>query len=250
MIYSHQIKHNIDPNKEDPKTSTILGTLLAYPDTEIWTILYNAISEKKQLMKDVGSLKYYEFWPKWDKEGTLNSSYVEPDLFLSFDKLDVIIEAKRSENNGQYEDEWWRELRYYHNEYNPKVNPILISVGGNSNSKIEELDIDQFGIHKVYKCSWLSLLLSVMEKREQFSREHQSHFVRLSDMLIMGFNMHNVMFFKWMDSIVFRDIRPDSFSVINGFFKSKKNRINWYSPLFNKPIQVNSIHKLQKYFNE
>jgi LPXTG-motif cell wall-anchored protein len=41
-----------------------------------------------------GRLLSFDFWPHWDKTGTDNTNYVEPDLFIKFDEFDVIIEAK------------------------------------------------------------------------------------------------------------------------------------------------------------
>lgn len=224
MIYSYLIKHNVKPHQEDPKTSTIFGTLLAFPDDIVWEIIYNAIAESERtgLLKEVGKLSSYEFWPQWDSSGTTNDKYVEPDLFLRFEKLDVIIEAKRSDNSGQYPKEWERELRAYHNKYNENRKPILIAVGGNKTAKTEDI-LTKGDKHKVYKCSWLSLLSSVVNKQDQLSSQQESHLIRLCDTMRNGFYMHNVLYFKWMDSIEpWNTIQSDSISCIRNYFKTNR----------------------------
>lgn len=49
MIFSYNIKHNIDPKLEDAKTSTIFENLLNFPDELLWQVLYNAIYDNKSI---------------------------------------------------------------------------------------------------------------------------------------------------------------------------------------------------------
>jgi len=246
MIHSYCIKHNIDPHKEDSKTSTIFGALLAFPDKMIWEILYNSISEKASLLKNVGTLKEYEFWPKWDNTGTSNSQYVEPDLFLRFEHLDIVVEAKRSEKGGQYKEEWQNELRAYHNEYEHHHKPVLMAIGGNDRMQKEEIMVKDFGTHSVYKCSWLSLLASVMKARDELDGIGHPQISRLCDILIMGFRMHNVQYFRWIDDMKFTHINPVSHITMNKFFN---NAQFGFHTLPNTVISIKSIKTINSFFN-
>ena len=93
MIYSLLHKHDLDITHEDTITSTIIGTLLHLPDQLLWKILREACHTGSVLPKNPGELRAYEFWPKWDAYGTLNTNYVEPDVFLRFSEVDQIGRA-------------------------------------------------------------------------------------------------------------------------------------------------------------
>ena len=178
MIYS--TLHNKNTN-EDPKTSVVFGNLMLLPDNVFWEILKSAASNKGILPEDAGLLADdYEFWPKWNpnsKYDTGNSNYVEPDVFFRFGNLDVIVEAKYSDNGGQYREEWEREFEAYLNEFeDDKKNVVLLAVGGNRTFEREpELII---GKHKcpVVKYSWEKLLNAVLafEKKELSIIEDES----------------------------------------------------------------------------
>lgn len=185
MIYSTH--HNKNTN-EDPKTSIVFENLMLLPDNVFWNILKASAANKGILPEDAGLMAdNFYFWPKWNpnsKYDTGNSNYVEPDVFLRFYNLDVIIEAKYSDNEGQYREEWEREFKAYLNEFesdNKKV--ILFAVGGNSTFQ-QEPDI----IVSEYKCpivkySWYSLLAAVLDFEKEtllnIENENQSSMKRI-----------------------------------------------------------------------
>ncbi len=70
-----------------------------------WKILKQAVFTNI-LPEEPGTRYCYEFWPRWDPRKTGNTSYVEPDVFIRFRDFDIIIEAKRHENNQQYRTQW------------------------------------------------------------------------------------------------------------------------------------------------
>ncbi len=170
MLYSSQINKNTN---EDPKTSTVFGNLMLLPDHVFWDILKSAAANKGILPDDAGLMSDgFSFWPQWDpnsKYDTGNSNYVEPDVFFRFDNIDVIVEAKYSDNSGQYRAEWEREFMAYLNEYeDDKKNVVLLAVGGNPTFEREPvIRVDKYKC-PIVKFSWVSLLSAVLafEKNE------------------------------------------------------------------------------------
>ena len=197
MIYSLLHKHDLDITHEDTITSTIIGTLLHLPDQLLWKILREACHTGSVLPKNPGELRAYEFWPKWDAYGTLNTNYVEPDVFLRFSEVDLIIEAKRSDDGGQYREEWERELVGYENEYgSSKVPVILISIGGNgSNTTSETLRINRHG-RTVVKCSWVGLYEALAAEQEKLSGSNR----RVVESLMLSCDQLGIRSYQWLDA--------------------------------------------------
>ena len=202
MLYSSQINKN---TTEDPKTLVVFGDLMLLPDLVLWNILKRAAANKGILPEDAGLMadKVF-FWPKWDpnsKYDTGNSKYVEPDVFFRFDNIDVIVEAKYSDSQGQYREEWEREFKAYLNEFeDDKTSAVLLAVGGNPT--FEREPAIKVGNRKcpIVKYSWVSLLNAVLafEKNELsiIQDEKQSSMKRLirkieSDFQDIGIHKYN-----------------------------------------------------------
>ena len=175
MIYSTQ--HNKNTN-EDPKTSDVFENLMLLPDNVFWSILKMAASNKGVLPDEAGLMSGgFLFWPKWDpsvKYDTGNSNYVEPDVFFRFEFIDVIVEAKYSDNVGQYRGEWEREFKAYLNEFEEdKKDVVLLAVGGNPTFDREPAIKVGKRSCPIVKYSWVSLLNAVLayEKQELSSIE-------------------------------------------------------------------------------
>ncbi len=194
MIYSTQ--HNKNTN-EDPKTSIVFENLMLLPDIVFWDILRASASSNRDVLPEDAGLMVgdFSFWPKWNpnsKYDTGNSNYVEPDVFFRFANIDVIIEAKYSDNRGQSREEWEREFKAYLNEFeSDKKKVVLLAVGGNPTFQPEpDLKVDK---HKcpIVKYSWVSLLNSVLsfEKNELSSIEDemQSSMKRIIRNIELGF---------------------------------------------------------------
>lgn len=185
----HSTLYNKNTN-EDPKTSTIFEHLLLLPDNILWSLLRNSSrTYKQELPEDIGYLEKFEFWPKWDPNNTSNSTYVEPDIFIRFNLLDIIVEAKYQDGAGQYREEWIREIQAYYNEYSSdKKQVILLSVGGNSDYKSEIINSC-----KILKINWIDLLDSVIKLKESCHKTalsyDKSSLLRLLDLTIEGFHI-------------------------------------------------------------
>ena len=86
----HSTIYNKNTN-EDPKTSTIFEHLVLLPDNIFYSVIYKSIRTfKNEIPKEAGTLESFEFWPKWNPENTINSNYVEPDVFIRFKNFDLI----------------------------------------------------------------------------------------------------------------------------------------------------------------
>lgn len=250
----HSTFHHLETN-EDPKTSTIFENLLLFPDNIFWQILYMSCAYNKVLPKAAGRLVEYHFWPHWDPTDTGNISYVEPDVFFRFEEFDLIIEAKYSDDKGQYMEEWAREFKAYLNEYGEEKHAVfIIAVGGSSNMKNETVTIEERGC-LVLKCNWLSLLATVSQYKEELNNNKFIDFngsaqKRIAENLILGFNLHGVYDFKWLESMRHKKsmISEESLNCLtNSFFiRPKENKYSFkdLSPCF---ISQESINILSLY---
>ena len=135
---------------EDTKTSSVFEILLLLPDEIIWDILRESIIDNKKIKSlSAGKLIDYSFWPSWDPDNTDNTRRVEPDLFLSFEKLDLIIESKIDLSNKQTKAQWEREIISYKNEHKETKKVILLAVDG-----IFDPNLTVINEVEVYKTTW------------------------------------------------------------------------------------------------
>lgn len=200
----HSTYHHKD-TYEDPKTSAVFENLILLPDNVFWHLLRRSCFSNDILPLNSGRLLSYDFWPHWDRTGTGNSNYVEPDLFIRFDLFDVIIEAKYGDVCGQYERQWGQEITAYHNEYGGDKPFIFIAVGGNQSVIPETISVKGQEV-LIFKCNWLSILMSV----NKYQRELESVSVpdlsvsatlRLLDNIILAFNINGVYNIDWFDTM-------------------------------------------------
>lgn len=177
---------------EDPKTSSIIGTLLLLPETLIYKIFRKAC-EPHNMPLNNGLIYGYKFWPHWFDD-TYNSVYVEPDVIIRCEYRDILIEAKFSDNIGQQNrDQWQKEIEAYRNECEKNKELLFVALGGNSSYSYEE---PVNGV-TIYKCSWASLLMAAVSVRAEldtiiYRDEHISQTIRIIDLLIMAFAIHGV----------------------------------------------------------
>jgi len=210
---------------EDPKTSAVFENLLLLPDNVFWHILRQSCYSHEDLPTNPGKLLSFDFWPHWDSKGTNNSKYVEPDLFIRFENLDVIIEAKVGSSEGQYKQQWQREILAYLNMNNEKNNYVFIAVGGNLSVLSETILIKKKHV-KIYKCNWLSLLINVNRYENElesisFPDMNISATKRLLNNIILAFNIHQVYNIEWFNTMarVQTIIHKASIEKIQSLFK-------------------------------
>lgn len=200
----HSTYHHKETN-EDPKTSAVFENLMLLPDNVFWHLLRQSCFSNDTMPIHSGQLLSYDFWPHWDKTDTDNKIYVEPDLFIRFELFDVIIEAKYSDKGGQYERQWKQEITAYHNEYGDEKPFVFIAVGGNMSILAETLSLKDERVC-IYKCNWLSLLMTVNKYRNELEAisvpdMNVSATMRLLDNIILAFNINGVYNIDWFNTM-------------------------------------------------
>ena len=244
MIYS---THHNKNTYEDPRTSVVFENLMLLPDTVFWGILKKAASNKGILPNDAGLMADdFSFWPQWDpnsKYDTGNSNYVEPDVFFRFDNIDIIVEAKYSDNSGQYRAEWEREFKAYLNEYeSDKKKVVLLAVGGNPTFE-REPDL-KVGKRKcpVVKYSWEGLLKAILEfEKEELSiieNEFQSSMTRIIRNVAIG--CENIGLYKYNKKVELKGL--SNLFTLGKVFKSAIKRETETYTLISCKEDVNSVH--------
>lgn len=200
----HSTYHHKETN-EDPKTSAVFENLMLLPDNVFWHILRQSCFSNDMMPVYSGKLLSYDFWPHWDRTGTDNTNYVEPDLFLEFELFDVIIEAKYGDYGGQYQYQWQQEITAYHNEYGDEKPFVFIAVGGNQSIVAETISVKGEKV-KIYKCNWLSILMGVNKYKKELESVsvpdmNVSATLRLLDNIILAFNINGVYNIDWFNSM-------------------------------------------------
>ena len=174
---------------EDSKVSSFFEILFLLPDEKVWQILKDSVEENKEMLSFVGKIKKIEFWPNWSATNeTSNTSRVEPDIFISFENLDVIIEAKKDSNNPQEKKQWENEIRSYKEQYNTSKTVYLLAVSGNDSLEKEKM-IDV----PIYKTTWEKIADVIIENE---IKECESQNKNLFKLMRKIFDIYSISFFE------------------------------------------------------
>src|ERR1700730_8982202 len=98
---------------EDFLTAAVFCRLTYLPPDVLWSIIRSAatIALPHGLPERVGGLLGREFWPRWGlTESEENKQIKEPDVFLPFERLNLVVEAKLGDGNQQKPDQWAEEI--------------------------------------------------------------------------------------------------------------------------------------------
>lgn len=120
---------------EDGLTYNVFNRLSYLNINTIEKILVNSFNLKPYNI-NFNELEILSFWPKWNTkelEEISNKIYIEPDLFLRFNDIDIIIEAKRYDLHQQSPSQWNDQITVYKNEYKANYKTLIfIALGGMS----------------------------------------------------------------------------------------------------------------------
>lgn len=180
---------------EDFKTSSSIGLLQYLPDEIFWKILQDSCDGFPST--NFGTIKSFNFWAHTDATKTSNTQFVEPDVWIETEKYDIIIEAKVSDDSGQYATQWENEILSIKNEQrnnNYEKQIILIALGGNATMHNEKA----FN-YPVYKASWFNLLNAI--SKEQKEQSDHGYLCRILNDIIELFARQGVMNLKWMNTL-------------------------------------------------
>jgi hypothetical protein len=177
----------------------------------VWQILREAVFDH-DLPRHCGELQSYEFWPKWGSEGTDNSRFVEPDVFLRFSEFDMIIEAKRWEVSMQSSTQWNNQIIAYRNEYQEDAKPLFyIAIGGIHSQSRQFLEINELR-YTIAMCQWYRVLRAIKQMERQIERNpyrtnaSDAHLRILRDIISL-FGLHGFATGDWLENIKVQDYK-------------------------------------------
>lgn len=189
---------------EDSFTALVFDLLKYLPIDVFWEILKKSLCQDK-LPKESGDMLSIHFWEKWDPSDTTNSKYVEPDVFIRFNGFDVLIEAKRNDEKGQYQSQIYGEIQGYINEFGSEEETLyFIQLGGLTDNNDIEDDNREGIIIKHCKTNWSRILEQIVYERkriEPINHYNISAYKRILDDLIKGFELHGYFKMFWLKDL-------------------------------------------------
>lgn len=202
---------------EDALTSSTIGLLQYLPDETFWQILYEASEHTLPGFSEAGTIKNISFWEEMSAEGTNNKSSVEPDVWLELERMHLIIEAKRYEEEGQYEGQWLNEIQALLNTLaEDDERPIwLLALGGNYQTSKQSLTLGD-KTYSIINIRWQTLLEEVKKYTYEASSCSNTE-KRICKDIIKAFEHFGLFALKWLDSLAGTDkdapARLDPFSI-------------------------------------
>ena len=141
-------------------------------------------------------------------KGTTNQRSVEPDVWLELERIHLIIEAKRSEEKGQYEGQWLNEIQALLNTLaEDDERPIwLLALGGNYQTTEESRTI-RGREYTIVRMHWQTLLEEVKKYTYESSSCSDAE-KRICKDIIKAFELFEYFSLKWLDS--FADTYKDT----------------------------------------
>lgn len=206
---------------EDPKTSAVFENLMLLPDGVFCSVLQGACYDKENQLPGLGELMHYQFWPEWRMKGDDGERHrVEPDLFLRFRNMDIIVEAKLYEHVGQEVDQWKREIAAYRQTIGGVKEVALLAVGGNVGFKNRTID----GV-AVYVCGWHSLRESFRKVIGPSKKNWRAEQLRLVRQINLAFDCHQIMDVRWIEELP--KIQWTCFNAQNNFVNTEMIKWSW-----------------------
>ncbi|OCA75434.1 hypothetical protein [Chryseobacterium arthrosphaerae] len=229
---------------EDSLTASIFDLIKYLPSEYITDIIKNSLLHDK-IPTDCGILLSLSFWDKWNPRNTINEKYVEPDIFLRFENIDIIIEAKRFDYFQQFDDQIKKEITAYFNEYGFENKDLyFIQLGGIYNHDDDNDLTDEFYTNKsvkVCKTTWTNLLNTIVNFKEYIlskNNQNEQNIIRILDDIIKAFEIHQFYKINWLNNL--KEILIDQAS-FNHLSYCEPKITNWLSGLSNYKINTNKI---------
>jgi hypothetical protein len=191
---------------------------------------------------------HLNFGPRWGYESDGEHKSVEPDIFIRFDKFDMVIEAKRSDViEQQSRAQWEKEIKGYLNEYgeeNRKLHFIALSGLKNLWQHQEPVLIGDccFDVNVI---GWKKLLNSVnaeLDKLKRLDNELYNHTTLILSDIINAFEIHGFYTGKMLDSL------SRNFKITHTTFKNRISNYFLFKPFPANLRQINlHTNKLKKW---
>jgi hypothetical protein len=234
---------------EDFLTASVVSRMTYLPGDILWRVVkYSSLYD--QLRKYAGGLEFVEFWPNWPMPDRMKEigMHRQPDVFLKFEELDVIVEAKRNDFLSQSHVQWGEQLLCYlakRNSEGEKKQPIVLWVLGGMGSLTDEQTLTSI-FHKVTKrineeypdeeiefavSPWGNILYCLLDLQHYLMEEQRKHFplitfhdrrhiLRLVDDIIEALRLHGIKEWHFLsetaaycESLTFNNDSLDSFNI-------------------------------------
>lgn len=213
------------PNCEDSLTATVFDGLKYLPAEMFWQIL-KASLYKDKLPEECGEIEMVSFWDKWSAKGendVSNINFVEPDVFIRFKEIDVIIEAKRYNEKQQTEQQMMNEINAYHNNFSKEDKALyFVQCGGLHNKNDERNYLCQDSEIPICKTDWTRILDTIIAEKKSLeylnSPETNAH-IRILDDIIKGMELHHYYKLRWLSELNSQNI--NNYSLENLFEYAK-----------------------------
>ena len=183
----------------DSLTSSVIDLLKYLPTNLFWKVFKEAMYQDK-LPKSCGELKSIEYWPKWNADETSNQNFIEPDVFIRFESFDLLIEAKRFDAGGQYDNQLSKEIKAYNNEYSEDNKKLFFIKLGGLNNYDDELNKEA----TICKTDWFKILNGVVNLKDELENcqyLNTDHLIRLLDDSIESFSIHHYYHLQWLNDL-------------------------------------------------
>jgi len=219
----------IDNAREDSLTAAVFSHLFHLPSEMFWKEILCRACYTKNLPDDAGEPEEILPWSSWDAKETENSDRVIPDLFIRFASFDLIIEAKRWDNDMQTPSQWQNELIAYTNKYGKGKQVRLLALGG-IRSENDEL-LTSPVVCPVHMCRWSAVLLECQRLKKNLeekkldkettppSRTYAD--VRILNDLIAFFDAHGFPALQWFADFNFKsNLLSSSVDIDQQYFRN------------------------------
>jgi hypothetical protein len=211
----------------------------------------------QQFPEDWGELRAREFWPRWalDTPGS-PAVHKEPDVFLGFERLHLIIEAKADDTpNQQSPGQWAAEVAscLQRDDLDTSTPLWLLAIGGlgedpsqslleTMHGEAERLLRQEYAFHEesifLAACSWRQLAAAVLEEARAAGCRTNA---RLLEDIVEIMRFHGFRHVCWLSELRGLRLRPifslatTSFAVINEWggraVRGKAKHLPWYVSL-------------------
>lgn len=213
---------------EDFLTAAVFCRLTYLPGHILWSVICNAASftiPEQGLPPDAGQLIQRAFWPRWELlEGEAIIGRREPDVYLEFENIHLLVEAKLGDDPlAQTPIQWAEEIAaYLHRSDRDSSVPVgLIAIGGmgrepNQNEvgiqckSMQRLLANNYHFPNatvlLVACSWLNLLKALVKTMKSKDIEsdisHQHIIIDLIDVL----RFHGIRNTHWLTELSQPDV--------------------------------------------
>ncbi len=187
----------------EDQLSSLVFDLLKYLPTEIFYKILKESLYQDKLPKISGNILNFSFWEKWNPDNTTNIKFVEPDIFVRFDNFDIILEAKRYNENQQYKDQLVNQIQSYFNEFSVDNKELIYVQVGGLYSKTNEGNFGDKEI-KICKTDWSKILNSIVKMKDNLeilNLDSSQSSIRILNDLIKGFSLFNFNKILWLESL-------------------------------------------------